>query len=326
MCVKMSVVFGVISFARLLIAQDLVVSQEAPGKFRTIGEALRNAPTNATKPFVIRIQKGVYREKVFIDKPFITLEGESSETTQIVWPVLWSQWEKEFRPTKDSTDVRWGCATVNLGPRASDCTLTGLTIYNNFGSTVENTIDHQFAVFGRSTRVIITHCNIYSDGSDTLSLWDKLDGMYYHADCHFRSRGVDYVCPRGWCYITRCRFEGSAYAHLWHDGSADQRQKFVIVDSTFESNVPSVLGRYHKDHCFYLVNCVFKPQIKDVAIQYAYSDQTPVLQWGERIYYVRCRTFEGKPFIWARDNSPLPAEKLTARWAFDGRWDPEKCQ
>lgn len=323
---RFELLLTMISCATIMFAQDVVVSQSGPGDVRTIGEALKQAPSQATKPFVIRIQKGVYREKVFIDKPFITLQGENRETTQIVYPVLWSQWEKEFKPTQDNRDTRWGCATVNLSAQAHDCTLTGLTIYNNYGSTVENTVNHQFAVFGRSTRVIIKQCNVYSDGSDTLSLWNKEEGMYYHADCHFRSRGVDYVCPRGWCYITRCRFEGAAYAHLWHDGSGDQQQKFVIQDSTFESTVPSILGRYHHEHCFYLVNCLLKPHMKDVPIQYAYSDRKPVLQWGERIYSLGCRTLDGGSFLWLKDNSPVPKEKFCALWTFDGRWDPESRQ
>jgi hypothetical protein len=323
MPMRIAVFVSFISAAMVVYAQDVIVSQGGEGDFRTIGEALKQAPEQATKPYIIRIRKGVYREKIFIDKPFIKLEGENRETTQIVYPVLWRVWEREFKPSKDNTDIRWGCATVNLSPRANDCTLNGLTLYNNYGSTIENTVDHQFAVFGRSTRVIITQCNVYSDGSDTLSLWNKEAGMYYHADCHFRSRGVDYVCPRGWCYITRCRFEGAAYAHLWHDGSGDPKQKFVIHDSTFESSVPSVLGRYHKEHCFYLVNCVLKQKIKDVPIQYAYSDKKPLLRWGERIYFLKCRNLEGPPFAWTRDNSPLPVQQFTAKWTFDGRWDPE---
>lgn len=309
--------------AGVACAADLVVSQDGATGYRSIAEALQAAPTNATKPFVIRIQKGIYREKVFIDKPFITLEGEDREGTQILFPVLWRQWEKAFKPTSESRDIRWGCATVNLGPRANDCSLTRLTIYNNYGSTVEDTVDHQFAVFGRSTRIIITACNVYSDGSDTLSLWNAKEGMYYHADCHFRSRGVDFVCPRGWCYIERCRFEGGAYAHLWHDGSADRNQKFVVKDSTFESAVPSVLGRYHKEHCFYLVHCLFRPKIKDMPIRYAYSDQKPSLQWGERIYFLGCRNAEGNTFEWAKDNVSLPLSAITPRWTFDGQWEPK---
>jgi hypothetical protein len=87
-----------------------------------------------------------------------------------------------------------------------------------------------------------------------------------------------------------------------------------------------VLGRYHKEHCFYLVNCLLRPHIKDVPIQYAYSDKKPALKWGERIYFLGCFTYEGATFTSTKDNCPVPLEDFTASWTFDGRWNPEKGQ
>jgi pectinesterase len=55
-------------------------------------------------------------------------------------------------------------------------------------------------VKGRGDRTAIVDSDVLSDGADTLSLWNGDRGRYYHARCNLRG-AVDFVCPRGWCYI-----------------------------------------------------------------------------------------------------------------------------
>ena len=38
-----------------------------------------------------------------------------------------------------------------------------------------------------------------------MSLWLHASGRYYHTRCHFRG-AVDFMCPRGWCYISDSTF------------------------------------------------------------------------------------------------------------------------
>ena len=81
------------------------------------------------------------------------------------------------------------------------------------------------AIFGRADHTIIINSNVWADGNDALSLWaNQKDGggMYYHADLDLRCKGVDFLCPRGWCYATRCRFYGDGHAMIWHDGRGDK--------------------------------------------------------------------------------------------------------
>ena len=44
---------------------------------------------------------------------------------------------------------------------------------------------------------------LHAGGQESLWLGDR--GRYYHARCNF-SGSVDFVCPRGWCYVTDCTF------------------------------------------------------------------------------------------------------------------------
>jgi len=197
-----------------------------PGE--SIQEAIEKAPDIPREPYIIYIKNGIYRQKVIIDKPNIVLLGENRDSTRIIYP------ERSGREKiTEYHGKRTGNGVIVLTDGADDCVICGLTVYNDYGTTIERTTAHQMTIFGRADRTIVVNCNVWGDGNDTMSLWGG--GMYYHADCYIRSRGVDFVCPRGWCYATRCLFYGLGHAMLWHDGRGDTDKKFVIADSYFDA-------------------------------------------------------------------------------------------
>lgn len=294
-----------------------------PGE--SIQAAIEKAPQTPTSPYKIFIRKGTYTQKVIIDRPNIVLVGEQRDSTILVLAET-----AKTQTVKEYHGKAVGNGVVVLQEGADDCVISGLTIYNNYGTTVENTTTHQMAVFGRATRTIIVNCNVWADGNDALSLWaPESGGMYYHADLYLRCPGVDFLCPRGWCYATRCRFYGDGRAMIWHDGRGDQSKKLVITNSSFDAKRPTALGRYHHDAQFYLVNCMLSHQVLDANIGYAYSDKVlDPCPWGQRTYYYGCKR-EGGHSGWLNDNLDKapgsPAfHMLTALWTFDGKWNPEQ--
>jgi len=301
----------------------------------SIQSAIEKAPKQGAKPFKIFICKGIYRQKVVIDRPNIVLVGEQRDSTIITLA--------ETEQTKTLNEYRGQLVhhgVVILQEGADDCVISGLTIYNSYGTTVEpGNTTHQMAVYGRATRTIIINSNIWADGNDALSLWAPEGGMYYHADLQLRCLGVDFLCPRGWCYATRCQLIGDGHALIWHDGRGDKDQKLVITNSKFDALRPTELGRYHHDSQFYMINCQMTNQILDKNIEHAYKGRTAeemaqqgkILDpcpWGPRIYYYGCRR-DGGHSGWLNDNlkqAPGKPEfhEITARWTFKDRWDPEK--
>ena len=299
---------------------DAVVS---PGQ--SIQAAIEKAPAWPTEPYKILVRKGTYNQKVIIDRPNIVLVGEQRDSTVIVLAET-----AKTRKIKEHGGKEVGNGVIVLQEGADDCVISGLTVYNNYGTTVENTTTHQMAIFGRATRTIVTNCNVWADGNDALSLWARGgNGMYYHADLALRCPGVDFLCPRGWCYATRCTFYGDGRAIIWHDGRGDRSKKLVITNSTFDAKRPTPLGRYHHDAQFFLVNCRLSAMILDSNIAYAYTDKVlDPCPWGQRTYYYGCSR-DGGQAGWLADNLDRapgsPAfHAITARWTFGGKWDPEK--
>jgi len=286
---------------------------------------IEKAPAAPAKPYKILIRKGTYRQKVIIDRPNIVLVGESRDSTILVLA--------ETAKTRAITEYHGkpvGNGVIVLQEGADDCVISGLTVYNNYGTVVEpGNTTHQMSIFGRATRTIIINCNVWADGNDALSLWAPGgNGMYYHADLDLRCPGVDFLCPRGWCFAVRCRFMGDSRAIIWHDGRGDKDKKLVIKDSYFDAKSPTMLGRYHHDSQFFLLFCRLSNQILDTNISYAYSDKVlDPCPWGVRTYYYSCSR-EGSHSGWLRNNIDQSDEApsfhaVTAAWTFKGKWDPE---
>jgi pectinesterase len=300
---------------------EIVVSADGAGDFATIQGALDSAQTAAGAPLVISVRNGTYREKIFIRRSNVTLIGEDRDSTRIDFPVLREEW------TAAHNGSDWGSGTVNIDTGTTDVTLANLTVRNWYGRDHGVWNKHQFAVRGFGTKVMLLRCAIRSDGGDALSLWDRTDGMYYHNGCVFEG-WVDYVCPRGWCYITRSSFFGhnTQSASLWHDGSGGLTQKFVITKSTIDGVPGFPLGRNHLDGQTFLVRCSFSSRMADRPFYRPPSSPAP-WKWGDRHYFSECHR-EGGDYPWFADNlagaegAPRAGE-ITARWTFDGQWDPE---
>jgi pectinesterase len=307
---------------------DRVVAADGSGDCRTIQEALASIPRDNRRRTVILIKDGVYREKVRIGGGCVTLRGQSRRGTRIEYPQL----RVEFDRAPDSI----GPGVINI--EGDDVVLESLTASNTglaerppaaglFGS-------HAFTVMGRGDRTVTLDCDFLSDGADTVALWEGRRGKYYHARCHFRG-GVDFFCPRGWCYAVDCTFdEARNTAALWHDGSRDRTQKLVIRRGNFRGAPDWWLGRHHRDAQFYLLDCTFAATLADRPISRVhYPDPkkeqqvTDDIHWGERCYYFNCHR-DGGDYAWHRDNlataegAPTP-EQITAAWTFGGAWDPE---
>lgn len=57
------------------------------GQFVKIQDAIDAVPSNNVHPIFIRVEPGIYKEKIIVpqDKPFITLSGRNAYTTVITW-------------------------------------------------------------------------------------------------------------------------------------------------------------------------------------------------------------------------------------------------
>jgi pectinesterase len=157
---------------------------------------------------------------------------------------------------------------------------------------------------------------------------------------------VDFVCPRGWCYVTNCTFfEMKNTAAVWHDGARNVDMKFVLRDCKFDGTNGWNLARHHHDAQFYFIDCTFSKTMIDRApfrVIYPLNSSTPTEAdikrnadldksnvWGERSYFFNCHR-DGGDYAWLKDNlssatnAPAPGQ-INAAWTFAGQWNPEQA-
>ena len=315
-------------------AKNIVVDQGGKGDFISIQSAINSLQKDSAAPRMILIKKGVYAEKIFIEKNNIVLEGADRAGTIIRQSVARDEW----RCTHPDD---WGVATINLS--GIDIVFKNLTIENDYGflhtrditiacssndSIPSKTVrrdGHQMALRSfATTRLCMINCTIRAYGGDTVSPWNVTDGLFYFKDCRMEG-GVDFFCPRGWSWAEHCEFYAyTGPASIWHDGSANEDSKTVLIDCHFMGYKGFLLGRYHRDAQFYLINCRFDENMADKPIYRVPTNN--VIQWGERIYYYNCHR-AGGDYSWFADNlqnsKNHPAiSEITIQWLFGNRWDP----
>ena len=326
-----TLVIAVVLAANPVWAQSIItVAPEGSGNFKSIQQAINSLPAAATEQRIIRIKPGVYKEKIFIDKNFITLQGEDPGKTIVTIAQSRDEW-------RCANPDDYGTATLNL--KGSDITLENLSFINSYGkdnktertiacandSTKSKTIrsyGHQMALRSfATTRLMVKNCIFRAWGGDTVSPWNTDSGMFYFKDCIMEG-GVDFYCPRGWALAENCTFIcRDRNAAIWHDGSRYEKSKTVLYNCRFEGDDNFKLGRYHRDAQFYLLNCRFAKNMADADIYLVPTSN--LIQWGRRVYYYNCSR-EGGDYPWHTNNLPagFSINEFSASWVFDGKWDP----
>ncbi len=312
----------------------IIVDINGHGDFTSIQAAINSLNNDSSKPRIIFIMKGIYKEKIFVEKSNIIFEGEDKAITILTQSIARDIWRC------DNADD-WGVATLNL--KGNDITLKNLTIENNYGfENEEKTITcasdtsllhqkkikkdgHQMALRSfQTTKLKVINCVLRAFGGDTVSPWNVDDGMFYFRDCVMEG-GVDFYCPRGWAWAENCTFiANTGPASIWHDGSKYEDSKTILKNCSFKGYNGFMLGRYHRDAQFYLIDCSFAKNMADKPIYRVPT--TNVIQWGERIYYYNCHK-DGGNYKWFADNltkakgSP-EAKDISVQWLFGDRWNP----
>ena len=309
------------------------VDPSGKGDFKTIQGAINSLADTSSATRYIYIAKGVYHEKIYIEKNNIEFIGDDRDKTIITYAIARDEWRCGHQDD-------WGVATFNVG--ANDISLVNLTITNSYGfdwkkdTIIPCALDtvthqkkltktgHQMAMRTmNATRLRAMNCNFLSWGGDTVSPWEVDNGFWYFYNCRMEG-GVDFYCPRGWAWAENCEFiSHNGPAAIWHDGSHNEDSKSVLYNCTFKGYDGFYLGRYHRDAQIYLVNCHFAANMKDTAIYRVPTTNT--IQWGHRIYYYNCHREGGNDYSWFADNLPagLDGRTINQQWVFKNKWRPD---
>ncbi|KAG2599362.1 hypothetical protein PVAP13_5KG450600 [Panicum virgatum] len=202
----------------------LTVDQSGRGDHRRVQDAVDAAPANSSagSVVVIRIKPGLYREKVVLDKPCVTLVGTSASSTVITWNEAW---------------VAADSPTVSV--LAPDFIAKRLTFQNTFGTS------------GPAVAMRVAEDRAAFYGCRFVSFQDTLlddTGRHYYRGCYIEG-GTDFIFGNARALFDKCHLHstslvgGAFTAHKRSAESEDTGFSFVGCKLTGVGKSTSILGR-----------------------------------------------------------------------------------
>ncbi|MCM1046894.1 MAG: pectinesterase family protein [Clostridiales bacterium] len=188
-----------------------------PNCYPSITEALNSIPEDNNEPVTICIAPGTYREKITINKPFVTLKGvgKSNEDTVITYSDY---------ANKDMDDgMKMGTfRSYSVFIDAHDVTFQNLTIENASGDSV--THGQALALYADGDRIIVDSCRLIGH-QDTLftgplppkevqkngfigpkQYAPRINGRHYYKNCYICG-DVDFIFGSATAYFESCTIE-----------------------------------------------------------------------------------------------------------------------
>lgn len=180
--------------------------------FPTIQSAILSVPQENTEPVIIRLAPGTYREKLVIDRPFLHLQGDSPETTRIVFgDYAKKPWEDGFP-----------CGTFrsySVLVDTHDFSAENISFINDagFGKDVGQAV----ALYVDGDRIVFENCRLLGS-QDTLftgplppkeiepggfrgpkEFAERINGRHYYHNCFIRG-DIDFIFGSATAYFENC--------------------------------------------------------------------------------------------------------------------------
>lgn len=202
--------------------------------YKTVQAAINDVEANNSKEYSIFIKNGAYYGKVTIDKPHVTLIGESAEKTRITYDLAQGSLNPEGK--------EWGnkCASVYITSAATDFTAVNITFENCFD---EQNLDikskQALAVRDDADRSVFVKCRFLGN-QDTLF---ANTGRQYYYKCYIEG-DVDFIYGGAQAVLEDCDIMSLDRGSDKNNGYicapstlAEQNCGFLIENSRLVSNV-----------------------------------------------------------------------------------------
>ncbi|OMF22694.1 pectin methylesterase [Paenibacillus sp. FSL H8-0548] len=246
----------------------MIVAKDGSGDFTTVQEAVNAVPPNSAEQVIITIKNGIYKEKLHIEKPMITLLGESAEHTIITYDdyALKAFPDGELYHTFHSY-------TLFVGD--DDFSAEQISFVNSAGKGEE--VGQALAAYVDGDRAMFRKCR-FIGWQDTLftgplppypvdrsTFGGPREGLprknvrQYYEDCYIEG-DVDYIFGSATAVFNRCeiftknRLEGQSGVNGWITAASTPVELafgYVFLHCRLTSNAPAqtvYLGRPWREH------------------------------------------------------------------------------
>ena len=213
------------------------VSGDGTGDFATVQAAVDAVPQGNTKPIVICIKPGTYKERIVVppDKRFIHFAGDDSETTVLTFDL-------NARMVGEDGKEIGTFRTPSVTIEADDFSAENITFENSAGP-----VGQALAIAVIGDRVVFRNCR-FLGWQDTL-----LDqtGRHYYENCYIAGH-VDFIFGGGTAYFEKCHIQCLRKGYITAAATPEyQPYGYVFSNCTITGESPDVktyLGRPWRDY------------------------------------------------------------------------------
>lgn len=190
----------------------ITVAQDGSGDYTTVKEAAASVSADNRQPVTIFIRKGVYKERLEITAPFLTLEGEDAEETVITY-------DRYAKMEMEDGMKRGTFRSYSVFVNTHDFTARNLTFENSSGLGTQ--VGQALALYVDGDRIVFDGCRLLGH-QDTLftgplppkeiekngfigpkQYAPRINGRHYYKNC-FICGEVDFIFGSATCYFEDC--------------------------------------------------------------------------------------------------------------------------
>jgi pectinesterase len=185
-----------------VFSQNIIVSQDGKGNYKTVQAALDAIPRNNKKPVTIYIRQGVYYEKLHLDssKNFVTLMGDDAFNTIITYN------DHTGKPSPRGDTINTYTSETFL-LRASDFTAMNITFRNDAGMTAGQAV----AVQASGDRLVFKNCR-FTGFQDVLFAVNPSSRQYYE-HCYIEG-STDFIFGAATVWFEECHIHSLKNSHI----------------------------------------------------------------------------------------------------------------
>lgn len=243
----------------------IYVSNENPEKypedFHTIAEAIDSIPSDNKEPITIFIRKGIYKEKLIINKPFITLVGEDVEETIITY-------DDYALMLMEDGNKRGTFRTPTVFIDTHDFTAKNILFENSSGFGKD--VGQALALYVDGDRIVFDNCYMIAS-QDTIftgplppqafqkggftgpkEFAERINGRHYYHNCFIRG-DVDFIFGSATAYFDHCEIFSQKTDNLPPAVSEEEQKIYGYV--TAASTPEGQEYGYVFNHCTLTSNC-----------------------------------------------------------------------
>lgn len=212
----LAVIVLIVSSVAVLAQKKMTVAQDGSGNFKTVQAALDAVPSGNTKPVVIQIRKGTYKERLVLDtrKDFVTMIGEDKATT-----ILTFNNHAGVRLPNGDTVNTWTSASFFI--YANDFHAENITFQNDAGFTAGQAV----AVFANGDRLSFDNCRFI--GFQDVLFCSGPGSRQYYKNCYIEGT-TDFIFGPATAVFKDCHIHSKKNSHVTA-ASTPREMKFGFV-------------------------------------------------------------------------------------------------